>query len=103
MTPGEPTPVASASPAAEISPPRSYWVQVAAFKSFEAAMRLASLLRGEKSVAPGRWAVVMEPGLTLARVRVGPFADRAEATSNLRELASRGFKPFIAEESGDLR
>ena len=54
-------------------------------------------------MAPDRWAVVMEPGPALARVRVGPFADRAEATSNLRELASRGFKPFIAEESGDPR
>jgi cell division septation protein DedD len=54
-------------------------------------------------VALDRWAVVMEPGPALARVRVGPFADRAEATANLRELASRGFKPFIAEESGDPR
>jgi phospholipid transport system substrate-binding protein len=103
MTPGELAPVASASRAAEISRPRSYWVQVAAFKSFGAAMRLASLLRRENPMAPDRWAVVMEPGPALARVRVGPFADRAEATSNLRELASRGFKPFIAEESGDPR
>ena len=103
IKPTPPQTMVSASPATEISRPRSYWVQVAAFKSFEAAMRLASLLRGEKSVAPGRWAVVMEPGPALARVRVGPFADRAEATSNLRELASRGFKPFIAEESGDPR
>ena len=101
--PTRPQTMASASLAAGVSRPRSYWVQVAAFKSFGAAMRLASLLRGEKSVAPDRWAVVMEPGPALARVRVGPFADRAEATSNLRELASRGFKPFIAEESGDPR
>ena len=42
-------------------------------------------------------------GPALARVRVGPFADRAEATSNLRELESRGFKPFIAEEGRDPR
>ncbi len=56
---------------------------------------------GRSQLAPDRWAVVMESGTTLARVRVGPFADRAEATSNLRELESRGFKPFIAEESGD--
>jgi cell division septation protein DedD len=95
--------MASASLTAGVSRPRSYWVQIAAFKNFEAAMRLASLLRGEKSVAPDRWAVVMEPGPALARVRVGPFADRSEATSNLHELASRGFKPFIAEESGDPR
>ncbi len=103
IEPSRPRTMASPSPTAEISRLRSYWVQVAAFKSFEAAMRLASLLRGEKSVAPDRWAVVMEPGPALARVRVGPFADRAEATSNLRELESRGFKPFIAEESRDPR
>jgi cell division septation protein DedD len=103
IKPTPPQTMASASLVTEISRPRSYWVQVAAFKSFEAAMRLASHLRREKSVAPDRWAVVMEPGPALARVRVGPFADRAEATANLRELASRGFKPFIAEESGDPR
>ena len=102
-TPADPASVTSASPAAEISRPRSYWVQVAAFKSFGAAMRLASFLRRENPVAPDRWAVVMEPGPALARVRVGPFADRAEATSNLRELASRGFKPFIAQEGRDPR
>ena len=100
---GGPRTTSSASPTTELSRPRSYWVQVGAFKSVGAAMRLASLLRAEKSVALDRWAVVMEPGPALARVRVGPFADRAEATSNLRELASRGFKPFIAEESGDSR
>jgi hypothetical protein len=31
------------------------------------------------------------------------FADRAEATSNLRELASRGFNHSIAEEGRDPR
>jgi cell division septation protein DedD len=80
---------------------RSYWVQVAAFKSLEAAMRLASLLRVEKSAMSDRWAVVMEPGsagATLARVRVGPFSERAEAASNLRDLQALGYKPFIAEE-----
>ena len=54
-------------------------------------------------MTPDRWAVVMEPGAALARVRVGPFADRAEATSTVRELESRGYKPFIAEESRDPR
>jgi phospholipid transport system substrate-binding protein len=100
IKPTRPQTMASASPATKLSRPRSYWVQVGAFKSVGAAMRLASHLRRDKSVAPDRWAVVMEPGPAVARVRVGPFADRAEATSNLRELASRGFKPFIAEESG---
>jgi cell division protein FtsN len=43
----------------------------------------------------------MEPGsagATLARVRVGPFSERAEAASNLRDLQALGYKPFIAEE-----
>ena len=31
------------------------------------------------------------------------YGDRAEATTNLRELAARGFKPFIAEEGRDPR
>ena len=32
----------------------------------------------------------------LYRVRVGPFDDRATATSTLRELQQRGYTPFIA-------
>jgi len=32
----------------------------------------------------------------LYRVRVGPFDDRAAATSTLRELQQRGYTPFIA-------
>ena len=103
IEPGGPRTTAAASPAAGTSRQRSYWVQVGAFKSVGAAMRLASHLRGEKSVAPDRWTVVMEPSPSLTRVRIGPFADRAEATSNLRELTSRGFKPFIAEESRNPR
>ena len=89
-------------PGDERSRPRSYWVQVAAVKSFGAAMRLASHLRGRSPCRP-IGGPSSSTGLALARVRVGPFADRAEATSNLRQLASRGFKPFIAEESGDPR
>ena len=79
----------------------AYWVQVAAFRNLEAAMRLASVLRAEKTPLADRWAVVMAPGTAgaeLARVRVGPFSDRAEAASNLRRLQARGYKPFIAEE-----
>jgi len=37
-------------------------------------------------------------GLSLARVRMGPFAVRAEAVSKLRELQARGYQPFIAAE-----
>jgi cell division septation protein DedD len=95
MTPARPLGAAAPHPTA-------YWVQVAAFKSRQAATRLVALLRGEKAPTSDRWskpwAVVMEPGPDLARVRVGPFADRTEAASSLRKLEARGFKPFIAEE-----
>jgi len=86
------------------SRPRPYWVQVAAFRSFATATRLASLLRDAEPAAPARWAVVTESGPVLARVRVGPFSDRAEATSRLRELEARGLKPFIVtKENRDLQ
>jgi phospholipid transport system substrate-binding protein len=103
IEPSRPRMTATTTPPDGISRSRAYWVQVAAFKSLERATRMASLLRAEKRLAPHRWPVVIEPGPVLARVRVGPFADRAEATTNLRELASRGFKPFIAEEGRDAR
>jgi hypothetical protein len=82
---------------------RAFFADAGGSRAGERAMRMASLLRAEKRLPPHRWPVVIEPGPTLARVRVGPFADRAEATSNLRALASRGFKPFIAEEGRDPR
>ena len=63
-------------------------------------MRLASLLRGEKSVAPDRWAVVMEPGPALARVRVGPFADRAEATSTFARSHRAASNPSSPRKAG---
>jgi cell division protein FtsN len=37
-----------------------------------------------------------EGGLTLHRVRVGSFADRAAAQAAARELEAKGFKPYIA-------
>lgn len=100
LTPAHAPPAVSPASGARASA-RSYWVQVAAFKNLEGAMRLASLLRAEKPPVSDRWAVVMEPGAAgaaFARVRVGPFSDRAQAASSLRELQALGYKPFIAEE-----
>ena len=92
----------STTPQEAASRPAVYWVQVAAFKSQQAAARLASLLRGNKASPSHRssdqWAVIMTSGPDVARVRVGPFADRAEAELGLRQLEARGFKPFIAED-----
>ncbi len=79
----------------------AYWIQVGAFSNPEAARRLASLLRRqEPPVSSNRWVIVeaVPPGTPLTRVRVGPFSGRAEAASKLRELQTRGFKSFIAEE-----
>jgi len=78
----------------------SYWVQVGAFKDPEAAQRLASLLQDQGAAASDRSTVVVEPASPdrpLARVRVGPFSDRSEAVSKLREIQSRGYTPFITE------
>ena len=80
---------------------KSYWVQVGAFKSPEAARRLAALLVEPEPTGSGRSAVVTESwaaDILLTRVRVGPFADRSEAAAKLREMEARGYKPFIAAE-----
>ena len=47
--------------------------------------------------APAGAAASVAPGSDgLYRVRVGPFDDRAAATSTMRELEQRGYTPFIA-------
>jgi len=47
--------------------------------------------------APAGAAASVAPGSDgLYRVRVGPFDDRATATSTMRELEQRGYMPFIA-------
>jgi cell division septation protein DedD len=46
--------------------------------------------------APAAGGAAMSGGASLYRIRVGPFDDRAAATSTLRELEQRGYTPFIA-------
>jgi cell division septation protein DedD len=92
---------AAAARPAPASNGRSYWVQVGAFKSPEAATRLAALLVEPEPKGSGRSAVVLQSwaaDVLLTRVRVGPFADRWEAAAKLREMEARGYKPFIAAE-----
>jgi cell division septation protein DedD len=69
-----------------------YWVQVGAFKNVQTATELASRLLGDY------WSVGLVPGQSLTRVRVGPFAHRAEAVFTLRALTLRGFRPFLHED-----
>lgn len=96
-------PPAVLSPAVAAAVPRPqavvFWVQVGSFRRIEAARRLIARLRGERFPVAGEPepAEVSEAGQTLTRVRVGPFATRAEAAASVHELQKRGFRPFIAE------
>jgi phospholipid transport system substrate-binding protein len=77
----------------------SYWVQVGAFKTVEAAARLATELR-RLGLTAWNGALTTEPGHSepsLVRLRLGPFISRADAQVKLHELMSRGYTPFIAE------
>jgi phospholipid transport system substrate-binding protein len=98
----QPHPAGPAVRSAPASNGKSYWVQVGAFKSPEAARRLAALLVAPEPSGSSRPAAVTESwavDILLTRVRVGPFADRSEAAAKLREMEARGYKPFIAAES----
>jgi len=78
----------------------SYWVQVGAFKTADAAARVAAELR-RAGLAAWNGALTTLPGNTepaLVRVRVGPFASRADAQAKLHELITRGYTPFIATD-----
>ena len=85
------------------SPPRApaFWVQVGAFKSPEAARRLAALLAEAPRASTDSPSIVASwaADVSLTRVRLGPFPDRAEAAAKAREMEARGYKPFIAAES----
>jgi hypothetical protein len=85
-----------ASPAAvrpSVAP--GVWVQVGAYKSASTAGRVAALVKGEILVVatPAAGGGRGEP---LLRVRVGPFADRAQAAARLREIRGLGYQPFLA-------
>jgi phospholipid transport system substrate-binding protein len=77
----------------------SYWVQVGAFKTVDAAVQLAERLhrQGVTALHGPLASTAAHPTELLARVRVGPFPNRAEALATLRELMERGYAPFIAE------
>ena len=77
----------------------SYWVQVGAFKTADAAARVvAELKRAGHAVWNGALATRPgEPDPALVRVRVGPFPSRSDAQLKAHELATKGYAPFIAE------
>jgi len=73
--------------------PAGYWLQVGAFRNATIASRVAGQVKGEILVAPP---AAGDRGEPILRVRVGPFADRAQAVARLRQLQSLGYQPFIA-------
>jgi cell division septation protein DedD len=98
--PPAPTPVAVSPPVRpSMVAATSYWVQVGAFKTVDAAARVAAELR-RAGLTAWNGALTTRPGQAepaLVRVRVGPFPSRADAQSKVQELATRGYTPFIAE------
>jgi phospholipid transport system substrate-binding protein len=98
--PPAPAPVAVQPPArSSVVAATTYWVQVGAFKTVNAATRMAAELR-RAGLTVWNGAFTPRPGQgepELVRVRVGPYASRADAQSKLHELATRGYTPFIAE------
>jgi phospholipid transport system substrate-binding protein len=96
----------AAVPPAPMEPPRStrpviarpavapsgYWIQVGAFRNATIASRVAGQVKGEILVAPP---VAGDRGEPIMRVRVGPFADRAQAIARMRQLQGLGYQPFI--------
>jgi len=101
-----PPPVMASLPVAPVpSPPgvvaatSSYWVQVGAFKTADAAARVVAELK-RAGLAVWKGALTPrpdEPAPALVRVRVGPFPSRADAQLKVHELATKGYTPFIAE------
>ena len=91
-----PVPPATAAPTqippakVELTSPARYWVQLGAFKTLAAARHLVTALRPQPA------SISAAAGTTINRVRVGPFADHAQATAKLRELGARGYPGFIA-------
>ena len=77
----------------------SYWVQVGAFKTADAAARVVAELK-RAGLAVWKGALTTRPDESapaLVRVRVGPFPSRADAQLKVHELATKGYTPFIAE------
>ena len=95
----EPAPPAKTEPPVKRSAAGlSYWVQVGAFKTMDAANHLAETLRPQVAAISSRPAPEGQASGMLARVRLGPYSTRAEAAAKLRELHSRGYQAFIAPD-----
>jgi phospholipid transport system substrate-binding protein len=89
-TPSAPAPIRPSVDTRRVPDP-TFWVQVGAFRTDEAAIKVVNAL-GDEQVA-----LLQLPDAPLLRVMVGPFANRQAAASKLREIRTRGLDGFVAE------
>jgi phospholipid transport system substrate-binding protein len=83
-------------PRAQVGPSAaSWWIQVGAFRNPTIARRIAERVKGKIFVVAAEGPAGGQ-GKPLLRVRVGPFNDRAQVVSRLRELKALGYQPFVA-------
>ena len=90
--------VARPEPAGESQAAGLYWVQLGAFQSADAAGHLADRYRQDGATI-SQFRLTNASGNrvgVLARVRLGPFANRSDALSKVKELTARGQTSFIA-------
>jgi phospholipid transport system substrate-binding protein len=67
----------------------AFWIQVGAYRNATMAGRVAERVKGV--IVPSA-----ASGESLLRVRVGPFTNRAQAASRLRQFQALGYQPFVA-------
>jgi phospholipid transport system substrate-binding protein len=89
---------AKAKPAGESRPLGAYWVQVGAFQSMDAASHLADRYRQDGATISRIWltSAAGSGAGVWARVRLGPFGNRLDALSKVKELTARGQTSFVA-------
>lgn len=73
---------------------RAYWLQIGAFSTAKEAETLAARFPGSRVVPTPASA----GGAPLLRVRVGPFRDAADAVSELLDLQTKGYDPYLVAE-----
>jgi phospholipid transport system substrate-binding protein len=93
-----PATAANAEPARERGAAGPYWVQLGAFQSADSAGHLADRFRRDGATISQFWLTNASGNRVgvWARVRLGPFANRSDALSKVKQLTARGQTSFIA-------
>lgn len=90
-----PAPTPAPAPAPRAAGGHQYWIQVGSFSSRSRADDLYKLLSGQGYA--GRITAHDAGGVTMHRVRIGPYASRPEADRLLGTLRSRDMDGWIAQ------